>query len=209
MKILLTCALPVEFNEARNQLGLREVTSKKDLPRIANSKNITLVCCGIGKLNSIVSLSPILTKINPDFVIDTGTCGSLLEIIKPMDIVTSISAIDFYNVESKGLKYSYTDMPILKKYIPELKISTLNVASIEKSITNISDKEFLIEAGGAIVTWETASIFALCLKYEIPFLSIRGVTDSCNEKTYSDFKANRIAVCKKLYNYIKNLSIGI
>ncbi len=209
MKILICCALPLEFNEARNQLKLKELTTKKDLPRIASSGNIDLLCTGPGKVNSSVNLYSYLLNNNPDLVIDTGTCGSLSEKIKTMEIVVSGNAIEFFSPEITGSKIVNNCLEDVKKILPKIIFDDITIATLEDKVNNINIVNKLIKQETSVVTWETSSIFYVCSKLKIPFISIRGVTDSCNENTDIDFKANRIVLCKKLYNYVKNLCIGI
>lgn len=209
MRILLTCALPTEFNEARNQLSLREITSKKDRPRIAISDNITLLCTGIGKINTLVSLLSYLVENTPDIVIDTGTCGSLVPDISVMDIIISIESIDFYSQLFMGESVKMDNIEEIKNILPGINIGSEVVASIESSITNSQERDELSKTGASIVTWETSSVFSFCSKLKIPFLSIRGVTDSCNENTFIEFKAIKVVLCKKLYNSVKMICMGI
>ncbi|OQY40064.1 MAG: hypothetical protein B6229_02645 [Spirochaetaceae bacterium 4572_7] len=193
---MITCALALEFNEARNQLGLEEITTKKDIPRIAQNRNITLVYTGIGKINSSIHLSKILTQSSFDLVIDSGTCGSLKENIKPFDIVISKKTIDFYNLKQRGTEFN-------SNYKGNILSNDTTVGSIESSITTSNSVDMLKNMGVDIVTWESAAIFAVSKNFNTEVISIRGVTDSCNGNTISDFKQNRVKVCKKLYNRIK------
>ncbi len=208
MKIVITCALPLEFNEARNQLGLKEITTKSDSPRIALSGGIHLVYTGIGKANTTINLFDYLKAVKPDLVIDSGTCGSLTDNIIPLDIVVSTASIEFYSYNLRGRSF-LGDKPIIKALLSEIEISDHLVASIEDSVVSQEHKKKLLDNGASIVTWETSTIFCLCAKFDIPFVSIRGVTDSCNESTHMDFKKNRVEVCKILYNSVKKLCKGI
>lgn len=207
MRIVLTCALSTEFNEARNQLGLKEFTSKKDLPRIASKGELSLVYTGIGKVNTILNLSDYLISTRPGLVIDTGTCGSLTDALKPLDILYSYKSLEYYDIEKRGKLINNIELvtPILPAYY----LNKNTVATIEKSICSTTDREKLHGSGAVAVTWETSAVFALCERLSIPALSIRGVTDSCNVDTFKDFKTNGVKVCKKLYNSVKTFIISI
>lgn len=211
MIILISCALPSEFNEARNQIGLKEITTKKDRPRIAIKDNITLICTGIGKINSIISLQSAISElqIKPDIIIDTGTCGSLENKFKIFDIITSVDVVDFYNLETPGNCIKNRETKKIVELLPKLTIGIEVIASIEKNIVCELEREYLIKNRCNIVTWETSSIFSYCLKFNIPFISIRAVTDYCNDNTFKNFKENCTTACKKLYNYVKINCIGI
>ncbi|MGL1894342.1 MAG: hypothetical protein OCD02_22110 [Spirochaetaceae bacterium] len=209
MKIVITCALPVEFNEARNQLGLIEKTTKKEIPRIAARGGLILIYTGIGKNSTILNLYPLIIKENPDLIIDTGTCGSLTGDIPINSIVISNSSIEFFNIDNPNNNTIIGDTYSVKTYIPNIDISELVVASIEKSINSESDVNKLKEKGASIVTWETYSVFSLCKKLDINFVSVRAVTDCCNHSTLMDFKRNKVESCKKLYISVKKLCNGI
>lgn len=208
MKIIITCALLLEFNEARNQLGLKEITEKSDIPRIAVNGDIHLVYSGIGKVNTVVNLFGYLKNIKPDLVVDSGTCGSLIETLVPLDIVVSTESIEFFSYNLRGHNFSCNKSGI-RDIIPGIVIDDYIVASIEDSVITPEHKKKLLDNGTSVVTWETSAIFSLCNKLQVPFVSIRGVTDSCNEHTHQDFKINRKELCKKIYNSIKMLCKGI
>ncbi len=202
MKIVITCSLPSEFNEARNQLGLKEKTLKKDCPRIAQLGDLTLVFTGIGKTNSVLNLLPYLMNFTPELIIDSGTCGSLKDEINPYDIVISSKSIEYYGVDNQG------ETIISENNFSIAKTDNI-VASLEQSVTDPDIVKKLQLSGASIVTWETSSIFKIGKKLSVPVVSIRGVTDNCNQDTFADFKKNRVEVCKKLYNSIKTVCIGI
>lgn len=207
MKIVLSCALSTEFNEARNQLSLKEITTKKDLPRIAEKGDLALIYTGIGKVNTVLNLSSYLVKNRPDLVIDTGTCGSLTDNLKPLEIIYSYKAFEYYDIDNRGRLYD--NVPRALELLPSYYINTNILATVEKSITSEKDRKRLHDGGAVAVTWETSAVFALCEKFNIPAISIRGVTDSCNEDTFKDFKLNGVNVCKKLYNSVKTFVISI
>lgn len=207
MKIVLTCALSTEFNEARNQLELREITEKKDLPRIAKKDDLFLVYTGIGKVNTILNLSDFLNKCKPDLVIDTGTCGSLTDNLKPLEVLYSYKSVEFYDIDKRGRLYDNVAKAL--KILPSYFVNKNIIATVEKSISEESDRNHLHNSGAVAVTWETSAVFALCEKLNIPAISIRGVTDSCNADTFKDFKLNGVQVCKKLYSSVKTFVMSV
>lgn len=206
MNIVITTALPPEFNAARNALGLEEYTKKGELPRIAERGNISLILTSMGRDNAYKYLSNLLEKRRVDLVIDTGTCGSLIDDIDIGDIVFSQKVLTF----DSSLQYEdviESSEPLVNELIGSRKVGC--VSSVDKSITATEDRILLRDSGADIVTWETAGVFSAAKKHSIPFFSIRGVTDRCNGETFMDFKKNRVEVCKKLYNSVKILCKGI
>lgn len=208
MNILITCALPVEFNVARNQLGLRETTNRKDRPRIGIRKNISLIYTGIGKINTAISLYEYLKVSSPHLVIDSGTCGSLRSDIKIGDIIVSNRCLNYFNINNSDKLYSSKKEGI-EPILPSIRVDDYIIASIEDSITTDDFKTKLVGNDASVVSWETSSVFAVCDKIGIPCISIRGVTDMCDGYTYKDFKLNKVEVCKKLYNFVKTHCMSI
>ncbi|MBN2616786.1 MAG: hypothetical protein JXR64_00595 [Spirochaetales bacterium] len=204
MNILITCSLQFEFNEARNQLNLTEITSKKDIPRIAKKENITLLYTGIGKINAMSSLFEHLSKNSYDLVIDTGLAGSLNEKIEVKSIVICNQAIDFFADGYINQKVKFSE-EFLKDLYSSIKITNYIVGSIETTVKNGYVKEQLIESEVDIVTWETSSIFKVCNQFNTNCLSIRAISDCCDENTEVSFKENKVELCKILYNYLKIL----
>ncbi|QEN03761.1 hypothetical protein EW093_03280 [Thiospirochaeta perfilievii] len=208
MEIVITCALPFEFNSAKNELGLREETLKGDLPRVAKKDHVTLIYTGLGKVNTLINLYENLLNLKDLVVIDTGTCGSLNNKLHPLDIVTINRSLEFYNYETVGKKYSIKKEGLLTIF-NNLEFDDYINASIEDSVSDPKKRNLLVDRGCSVVSWETSSVFEVCNKLKIPCFSKRVITDNCDENTFKDFKNNKSEACKKLYISVKKLCKGI
>lgn len=208
MKIVIVTALPPEFNVARNELGLKEITNKKDRPRIAEGRDITLVLTGMGRDMAYDNLKVVLENREAHIIIDSGTCGSLVDYLNIGDIVYSREILDISeSLEVQG-RVKNIESPI-ENIIENFTGREFVLASVDKNITEEGQRESLKQLGAQVVAWETIGIMNIAKEYGTPALSIRGVTDSCNGETYKDFRGNSLEVCKKLYNSVKILCKGI
>lgn len=205
MKILITCGLKSEYNEARNNLSLRETTIGKTFPRISEGKGLILVWTGIGKVNTAITLLRYIDSFKPDLIIDSGTCGSVSQLYNIKDIVISLESQEFFSISSPNETYSNLTLEEFN-YLLNLKVTkTSKIASIEDSIDSDDKRYSLQKYECDCVSWESSTVFKIALQNKIKVISIRGVTDLCNNNTFNDFKKNRLVVCKRVYNYINDV----
>lgn len=162
---------------------------------------IVLLKCSIGKVNSALGCSLMISLFHVDKVINTGIAGALDNRLKPLDLVLSE-------------EITYHDFPLnlLKKYFP-----FTEKFSADKKLLEIAKKERPDAYCGLIVTgdefvdnfkrkqeitkrfpnalcleMEGASIAHTCYINHIDFLIVRCISDLADEKTdinYEEFES--------------------
>lgn len=172
-------------------------------------KDIVLVRCGIGKVNSALCAQILISEFNVDCVVNTGVAGALHEDLDVQDIVISTDAIQ-YDVDT-------TAFGDKKGTIPRMKTSTfiadekLIKAAYESSVEEnkghkvlkgrvvtgdifVSSKELKEELvndfGGYCAEMEGGAIAHVCTLNETPFVIIRAMSDKADgsaDVSYEEF----------------------
>lgn len=168
-----------------------------------NGSQVVLTKCGIGKVNSSVITSLLIQNFKPSLIINTGIAGGC----NPLNTNDIFVANDFvygdFNLEifgyAKGqvpgqpqkFNVSKKHVDIFKKYLLSSNIEFKEglVVTQDSFITSISQLDGLKE--DMIATdMEGASIAHTCALFNIPFLSIRIISDVIdNDNQIINYKA--------------------
>lgn len=152
-----------------------------------------LVVCksGIGKVNSAAMCQYIIDHYQVDLVINSGCAGSLLSKVKIMDVILSsyVTYHDFnptrimqFSVPEDGkVTASPTLIHKAEEALARLDITNYYIAPIASGdcfVTNSTMRDEIYEATGAYaVDMESGSIGHVCKLNNVPFLSIRTISD--------------------------------
>ena len=159
---------------------------------------ILLVQTGIGVKNSAKATNIVIEKFNLDLVITTGFAGALRDSMDVGDMVYANKILYTNNadeIENKeqitNIKYqSAPDFSILMENICNqsgLNFHNGNVMTVDKVISNASKKKWLGSNSTAIsVEMETFAIAETLSKKDIPFISIRSISDDVNSDIQMD-----------------------
>lgn len=193
------------------------------------SKSCVLIECGIGKVNSARTTQLMIDKYNPDYIINVGTAGGLTSDLKIMDIVIGKDLIQHdFDITGVG-NYEKGEIAGTGKYF----LSDDRLINLcENTIKELEDKSFNIKIGRIVtgdwfasdtkksleikeefdadcIEMEGAAIAQVCTLDNIPFLVIRGISDTLNENneidfhTYIENASKRVAIIlKRLINKI-------
>lgn len=157
------------------------------------------VKCGIGKVNAASAAAFLIGEDKADMIMNAGLSGAVSKCRREdMIIGTSYIECDFdltaidYKLGEKpdGQRYLYeADKRLLKlaKEIESLKTGKLGTGDIfltSKEKKELYKKEFDINA----FDMETAAIAAVCDKSEIPFLSVRKISDDADDAAVETYR---------------------
>ncbi len=182
------------------------------------NKLCVLVECGVGKVNAARTTQIMIDKFNPNYVINVGTAGGLTNELKVKDIVigkdlvqhdfdiTGVGNYEKGEIARTG-KYFLSDenlIKLCKNAMEEYKDRNFNIkigrivtgdwfaSDLEKSLK--IQKEFNADC----IEMEGAAIAQVCTLDKIPFLVIRGISDTPNGNNEIDF-----------HTYIEEVSIRV
>lgn len=205
MKYLILIADIDEFNPCKSSLGslVEKEYTINHMPAFDfthNSHECTVLCFGIGKVNAAMGAAIALCKDNYDGVINTGWSGAVSGVVKG-DIIVSDSCVEC-DFDLTPIGKLPGQKPGQKDYIYDCTQTSLYkaAASIEGFkhgnlgcgdffLTDAERKERYKKIFNIIsFDMESGAIGAVCYFHNIPFISIRKISDSADDVGVDDYK---------------------
>jgi adenosylhomocysteine nucleosidase len=218
MTILMVAPLQKEVDllvHAWECLGLRAVRVVIGrLPAVTfPDLHVSLACGGHGKAQFALQTQHLIERSHAlDMVICAGAAGGLAEGLAVGDIIVATSTIehDFHRKFSGRPAPRFDGSPEVIACLRQIKMPTHRfcvhygiVASGDEDIVTADRATALREATGAIaVAWEGAGGARVGLFNALPFLELRGVTDTANHAAAADFHTNLRSVMTNLATFI-------
>lgn len=168
-------------------------------------KRMVLVLSGIGKVNAAVSTAWVIHRFSPDCVINTGSAGGLGKGLKVGDVVVG-NRVAHHDVDVTAFGYAWGQVPQLPAVF-ESDAALMNAAAeAAKAFEGAAVTRGLIVSGDQFVhsservaeirarfegvqavEMEAAAIAQTCYQSDTPFVVIRAVSDSADEKAGISF----------------------
>lgn len=162
-------------------------------------ENTGVVCinCGIGKVNAATAATH-LADIGCTYILNFGLSGGISGVHRG-EIVLPDKFLE-HDFDLTGIGYKPCEKP-LQKYIYEVDNKLLEKAQSaigecvhgtavcgDRFICNKNDSNFLRKTFGATTCdMETAAIASVCDMADIPYLSLRRVSDDAGEDAYANY----------------------
>lgn len=192
---------------------------------IISNKKCVLVECGVGKVNSARTAQILIDKYEVNYVINVGVAGGIADELKIKDIVIGEKLVQHdFDVTSAG-NYEKGEIARTGKFF---KSDSRLVKLCEEVINEIKNKDFYTKVGiiasgdyfcaspekaiqireefnADCIEMEGAAIGQVCFLDEIPFLVIRGISDTQNGNNEVDFHTYLEIVSKQVSEILKSL----
>lgn len=197
----------------------------KFIKGIIENKECVLVECGVGKVNAARTVQIMIDKYSVDYVINVGSAGATNEELNIEDIVIGEKLVQYdFDVSGAG-NYEKGEICRVGKFfesdkrLVELCTQTINelkheefdiklgiIASADLFCTD-PKKAFEVkeEFGAECVEMEGAAVAQVCFLDKIPFLVIRGISDTPNGNNEVDFHTYLEIVSKRVAVILENL----
>ncbi len=195
-------AMPSELADIRNTLKDAEIKRISGFDFYINEvsgKKVINACCGIAKVNAALCAQVLIDNFRPDAVINAGIAGGMDSSIKVCDIVVS----------NEVLPHDL-DLHFLKDYPPYCGIFKADERLIETAVnicTKQGVKSFVgrIVSGEAFITdtavkngikekfdpfavdMESAAVGHCAYLNEVPFVSVRCISDNADDEGAMSF----------------------
>jgi len=218
MTILMVTPLQEEVAllvHAWERLGLRAISMVIGrLPAVTlPDLHVSLACGGHGKAQFALQTQHLIEHSHAlDMVLCAGAAGGLADDVSVGDIVVATSTIehDFHRKFSGRPAPKFDGAPEAIARLRHVQMPTRSfcvhygiVASGDEDIITTDRATALREATGAIaVAWEGAGGARASLFNALPFLELRGVTDTANHEAAADFHTNLRGVMTNLAAFI-------
>lgn len=188
---------------------------------------IALAQCGVGKVNAAVCTQMLIDLYRPDAVLFSGVAGGLLPNMGIGDIVVASHLIQ-YDVDITAFGRRPGELPGQDRMIesdpdlvqratdafdrafkdddeaPNLMLGT--VVSGDSFIQDTDKLRWLQREFAALATeMEGAALGYTCQLNRVPFVVIRGLSDTAGEDASADFEANLSQVCRNCYRLMAEL----
>ena len=182
------------FHAERATVGKLPVIHFPDL-------GVTLARGGLGKVQFAVQTQHLLDTCNDwDLIICAGAAGALADTVSVGDIVVATTTVehDYNNKFSEralpkfdGARTAIADLKSVSHLTDTFSVHFGPVASGDEDVVETERKRMLHEStGGLAVAWEGVGGAKACVFSGLPFVEIRGVTDTADHNAASDFEDN-------------------
>ena len=207
-RIAIIVAMQSEFDLVSNILEHaepREIEGAKALVGELFGKQIILLKSGIGKVNAAMQVTSLIAEMHPDYIINSGVAGGIGEGMHQGDIVVGTETCyhdvwcgegEWGQVQGFPLKF-----PASSELVNDMK--SLNsqlifglICTGDQFISDLATLQGIKRnfPNGKAVDMESAAIAQVCYAKQVPFMSLRIVSDTPgmepdNTTQYLDFFA--------------------
>jgi len=191
---------------------------------IIEEAECVLVECGEGKVNAARTTQVMIDNFKIDKLVNVGSAGAINEDLNVKDVVIADKLVQ-YDFDISGLGYEKGEICNIGKYIYCDK--TL-VEECKKAIENIENESYKVVIGtiatadsfcdkpeiakmvrkefnAECVEMEGAAVAQVCYLDKIPFLVIRGISDTPNGNNKIDFRKYLEIASKQSAKILQNL----
>ncbi|MCV2524834.1 MAG: 5'-methylthioadenosine/adenosylhomocysteine nucleosidase, partial [Candidatus Lightella neohaematopini] len=189
-----------------------------------NTTKVVIIKTGIGKVSASLGATILISHFSPNLVINIGLAGSLVPYIKKYSLVISRSTC-YYDVNVTAFGYEIGQIPKhpLMFNTPERILSIVKLSNKkEKNIffgLVVSGDNFVNDINilnnilsnfpkALVVDMESTAIAQVCYRFNIPFISIKQVSDYANNKANIEFKCT-IKNMDNLFLLTKNILLNL
>lgn len=207
-KIGIICAGDREFEPFIKHIE-NDVVSEQSMLKIhqgiINGVEVVALYSGVCKVNAAIATQVLIGSFGAEIIINAGTAGGMDEQLEVFDTVISTEAAyhdvfpailtEFHPwLETEYFKADQKLVELSKIAVKKVKILNNVVwgrtVTGEKFIAEDGRKEINEKYSPLIVDMETASIAHVCYVNEVPFLSVRCITDTAKYSGNSNFEKN-------------------
>ena len=162
---------------------------------------VTLARGGLGKVQFAVQTQHLLDTCSDwDLIVCAGAAGALADEVSVGDVVVATATVehDYNNKFSEralpkfdGAEAAIAELRSVSHSAKAFSVHFGPIASGDEDVVETERKKALHESTGALaVAWEGAGGAKACAFSGVPFVEIRGVTDTADHKAASDFEEN-------------------
>lgn len=200
MKIVIVCAFYDEILYYKDKYNID--INKDENKIIIGNKEVLIVKSLVGKVNAALTLQRVIDTFKPDYILNSGCAGAIKDNLNISDVIIINSS--FY--------HDFTPINIMEKYTPNKgkflasdylitkakeAFQNLNmsykigaIATGDCYVTDKNIKEKILNMGAICTDMETAAFMHVAAINNIPFLSIRGISDFANGEEVDEINSS-------------------
>jgi adenosylhomocysteine nucleosidase len=217
MKLGIISAISAEVALLLNELEeCTEVNSPfKIYTGVLRGIDVVICICGLGKANAAAATQSLIDKFVVTEIINLGICGGLVAKYRIADVLVSTTFVQHdFNLALDGKHNAWH--PTYKSHSVTTKLPTVIdseplvvMASGDRFVKCKSLKKQLVESTRASgCDMESSAIAQICYLHDLPFISIRGVSDIA-ETVPDEFEDNmKKAIRASTMRFLSDLNPG-
>lgn len=156
------------------------------------------VCTGIGKVNAAFRLTEAIYENRPDAVLNIGTVGTVDHQVGTLFVCRKFIDRDMQKLASLGLPYEieFQEYPVIQGF---------SWVGKRESVCNTGDSFLteLTDIEGDIVDMEAYAQAAVCKERQLPFVSVKYVTDVIGQNSVKHWQDKLAEARKSLNEFFK------
>ena len=224
MKIGIICASDSEIAPFLSMSDRFEVTEKAMLKffsgKIGNTDVVTLFS-GVGKVNAAIAAQILADTFKCGAIINSGTAGSMSDGVKIFDTVVSTEVV-YHDMDEDILTEFHPYIPscffksdrrlidaaraVLRETQGSHSILFGRMATGDRFIKDETTKAQIKALYAPLsIDMETASIAHVCYVNNIPFISVRTITDNANDGGSENFEENCDKASRIAAEFVRNM----
>lgn len=222
-KVGIICAGDREFAPFINHIDHAKVTQKAMLKVYEGHVEgvpVVALFCGVCKVNAAIATQILIDQYNVDIVINAGTAGGMDKGLSLFDTVISTKTA-YHDVADHILTefHPWMDTVYFQADKELLRLSQIAVQKMGKTGSvfwgrMVTGESFIEDAARdkinekyspLSVDMESASIAHVCYVNQIPFISIRSITDTAEHSGVGAFEEN----CEKASGISKDITLAL
>ena len=195
-------AMPSELADIRRMLGDAEIKRISGFDFYINEykgNKIVNACCGIAKVNAALCTQVMIDNFSPDYIINAGVAGGMNSAVKVCDIVISTEVLPHdldahfladYPPYCAVFKADDTLMNTAEKVCGEFSVNSFRgrIVSGEQFISDSAVKAAIQEKFNPYaVDMESAAVGHACHLNDMPFVSVRCISDNADDEGAMSF----------------------
>ena len=226
-KIGIITAMTEEFEVIEELMKNIEILDKYNLKLytgMINEKEVVLVKCGVGKVNSARTTQILIDTFEIEYIINVGVAGSLNDNLEIGDILIGKELVHHdFDITAAWHPKGYISKELGREFLSDSKLIEKCKDIIENDIKDINIKVGKIATGDVFcqeislkndiikefnadcVEMEGASIAQVCTLCNIPFIVIRSISDKPNGNNNIDFEKYVVSSAKRFSKVIELL----
>lgn len=226
MRIGLIAAMDEELDILLKDAQVEKKESKAQMNFIIGklyNKDVVIVRCGIGKVNSAICTQILVDDYNVSKIINVGIAGGIGENVMPGDVVISNNLVQ-HDVDAVAFGYKLGEIPRLDTYsftcdeelvkvaaeackqIEDHKHHIGRIATGDQFIASHDKINHIIDNFSAIACeMEGGSIAQVAYLNNVPFIVIRSISDNANSGAHMDYEKFQDIAIKNSSTIIKNM----
>lgn len=224
-KIGIIGAMDVEVALLKEKMSNITVTNKSSMDfydGFIGNVPVTVVKCGVGKVNAAVCAQILCNFFNIEVIINTGVAGALMPSLKVGEIVISTDALQ-HDVNVTELGYQHGQIPGLTDFIfhadekivmaifdfckkNNIAAGVGRVLSGDQFISDCSLRFSLHEIFGGVCTeMEGAAIAQVAYLNKMPFVLLRTISDTFDTNLKIDYEKFEAIAAQKSADLLVNV----